>query len=377
MSTRWPVAAGESRDVWAPGKRHPAVVIVNTGGGLVLVDDAPAPGTAGLPLSPGESLPWDADRALSLTAPAGDGEVIVTENTGQSTGAQAIAAAILAEGLAGDIADAIRLVGVPSIDSPAVLVDGEVQPTAPSAAWAIDVTRWQSISLVVSVTRTTGNPSPRTVPVTIGWATPSGASLGSETLTVLLGTATEAQTATLRVTRPCRGATCAVAVSPGSSLPDWSVRLTALGSMRDATPDTEASTVDGSQGGTALRWDGNVAVVGRTVVGETVQQWMAPAISGGQVWRDVPATSWPGREVTWQVAIPSPGLPAPVALDLLAWPANAAAPVRWASSVMPTGTTLWLWPVTIPPGITPVWSLVGPSGGIAAGATVTAAWSRT
>ena len=84
----------------------------------VFLSDWPTP-LGGFPLNPGSTLQWDSGKDLYLSVVAGVAvTVYVLPNGGQLTDASAIAGAIIAQGLAQDIADKIAIEGAPSIDVP-------------------------------------------------------------------------------------------------------------------------------------------------------------------------------------------------------------------------------------------------------------------
>lgn len=97
--------------------------ITNTGAATAYLDtEQQATPTTGVPLSAGSTVIWQAGRPLWVTAPAAT-SLTITENSGAIFDAGAVASQILSQGLAGDIAQQINGLGVPSVDAPITLLD--------------------------------------------------------------------------------------------------------------------------------------------------------------------------------------------------------------------------------------------------------------
>lgn len=137
--------------IYQPGRPHPAVTIYNTGLVTVYLDhDNPLiPATSGLPLSAGSSIPWDADLPLYVACPTST-TIVISDNGSIGTDASAVAAAIIAQGLAQDIADAVFLQGVPPVDKFALL---DASPSFGAAGYTtpvLDTTNLNSLLLTFS-----------------------------------------------------------------------------------------------------------------------------------------------------------------------------------------------------------------------------------
>jgi hypothetical protein len=141
--------AGHGAALYLPNRVHPSVTIFNTGQTTVFVDDED-PLTApsiGLPLTAGSSLPWDANRALYMTCPT-QGFVTITGNSGIPFDAGAVAAQILTQGLAQDIANAIFITGTPPVDKYTLVADSGSFTGVYSSLPMLDTTGYQSLNFV-------------------------------------------------------------------------------------------------------------------------------------------------------------------------------------------------------------------------------------
>ena len=107
------------RTVIYPSGLQSALTLKNVGAETVYLDSQANVNTGGFPLGVNSSMVWDANRPLY--AYAGNGQLLVSENSGNLFDAQAVAAEIIAGGLAGDIAAQIALNGAPPIDQPVLL----------------------------------------------------------------------------------------------------------------------------------------------------------------------------------------------------------------------------------------------------------------
>lgn len=110
------------------------------------------------PLNPGSTIQWDGGKPLYLSVL---GTAVVTAyvmpNGGNLTDATAIASAIIAQGLAQDIAQEISISGAPPIDSSRVPIASFSHVTVPAnqmkqISGYIDVSKYNSVRVVVSPT---------------------------------------------------------------------------------------------------------------------------------------------------------------------------------------------------------------------------------
>jgi len=150
--------AGHGAALYLPGRKHPQVMIANTGATTIYVnnEDPISDPSAGQPLTPGSSLGWDADRSLYMTCPT-SGTVTITENSGTLMDAGAIASQIISQGLADDIASAIYISGIPPVDRYTLVQDTGVV-TGTYFSPMIDVTGYQSMNVVYQNGATIANP---------------------------------------------------------------------------------------------------------------------------------------------------------------------------------------------------------------------------
>lgn len=374
MNRAFAPGAGKPVDVWLPEQRHGAVVVVNVGDVTVLVDDTPPPGSEPLELAPGESIPWDADRALTLAV--GDleptpGAVLVTENTGQSSGARAIAQAILAQGLAVDIAQAISVAGVPAIDRPQVLMP-TTSATIPSGqTWlsgALDVSAYAT-AIVQLAAVGAGTSTPEQVTAELRWLTDDGATIiATDRITLWLAPGGGAQTWCLQA--PAWGSRLQLAVTVPATLTTTSVTLGAsvVGSFRDRPAGRSVVTSAGA-------WGGDLTSTARPRMSPAVRVFSVAGIPSGKTWRDAFSPGWPGSQLTIN-AQTSIALTGAMAFNLLA--INDLQQIdAVASWTLPSGTQRWSWTINTPPDTAIGFSLPN-TGGVATGSwDVEAVWATT
>lgn len=171
-----------------PARPYPAITIYNTGAATVyLGDDPPLNPTDGIPLSAGSVIPWDADQALYAVCPTST-TISTSSNTGVPFDAGAVAAQILDQGLATDIANAISITGAPPIDTNKLLVTLQnlINGTGPSSA-LIDVSSYQSINIAATAL---ADPSIN-VRVDVNWCDSTGVVIFRENFFVGTGGATD------------------------------------------------------------------------------------------------------------------------------------------------------------------------------------------
>lgn len=132
-------------------RKHAALTIFNTGTTTVFLDDEDPVGdpSKGLPLSPGSSIPWDADKALYATCLT-SGFLTTTGNSGIPFDAGAVAAQILTQGLAQDIADAIYISGAPPVDKFTQMYSSGTISGASVTSPQIDTSAYASLFINIS-----------------------------------------------------------------------------------------------------------------------------------------------------------------------------------------------------------------------------------
>ena len=371
MNRSYPIEAGRPVDVWIPGRTHTAVVVVNTGDVVVLVDDTPPPGSAPLELAPGESIPWDANRALSLAVPdwSDPGEVLVTENQGESSGARAIARAIIAQGLAVDVAQAISLAGVPAIDRPVVLLPTQSATITRGTLWlsgAVDVGAYATAVVQLSV-RGVGTTTPEQVTAELRWLTEDGVTtIATDRVVLWLDPGGGTQTWCLQA--PAWGARLQLAVLVPATLTTTSVVLGAsvIGSFRDRGIGRSVVTAPGA-------WGGTVTSTSRPMISPAVRVW-SRIIPTGAVWRDSISPAWPGVKLTLNVQTITP---LSSDLSMQVWAVNDAQVVDTiASWTMGAGAKRWTWALDTPPDTAVGFYLVNTGGAASSQVDVEAIWSQ-
>lgn len=140
----------------------------------VWVDSGPVTGPQGVELTPGSSQPWPAGKPLHAWA-SSTADLFVTDGLDAGTNPGAIASAILAQGLAAQIASQIALSGAPPIDVNTVILNYTGTSVAGTDVLLdpLDVSRYQSLSVRVSeVDTATGAPVARQVEM--DWLDTSG-----------------------------------------------------------------------------------------------------------------------------------------------------------------------------------------------------------
>ena len=117
MSVQYTVTVPEygTTPVFQMGDQNPGVTVKNTGDvDVLLAQTSAVTETNGYVLSPGSSVVWVAGRALFIGGVA-DGKCFISDNSGNLFDANAVAVAIMNEGLADAIAGEISLKGAPPI----------------------------------------------------------------------------------------------------------------------------------------------------------------------------------------------------------------------------------------------------------------------
>lgn len=241
-----------------PGGYGDDVTVLNTGSATAYLNDgSPDSTTDGQPLSAGSSLIWTKGQPLWVIAPAAT-TLVVSENTGPIFDAGAIAAQILAQGLASQIATAINVVGVPAIES-ATILEQFSSVTALNAnpgigGIPIDCSRYQSLRMYFSETYAIGGAYPPPRPYTITWYADAAGTIpvGFDSFNVPTGTnAALVPAASAVVAVPCRGPYFdlgAQSVSVGPS----TVGAIVLGSYRPVQDLKWSKLTDGFSGSSGV-----------------------------------------------------------------------------------------------------------------------------
>jgi hypothetical protein len=112
-----------------------SVLIINDGTQYAFLgNDSTVNVTSGFPLGPGSNKVWDGKQALYAVCVAGLPTTIrIIDNSGAMFDVTNVAGQILAQGLAGQIANAINVVGVPPIDRPEVVYQDTIALAAAGA----------------------------------------------------------------------------------------------------------------------------------------------------------------------------------------------------------------------------------------------------
>ena len=135
------------RTVIYPSGLQSALTLKNVGAETVYLDSQANVNTGGFPLGVNSSIVWDANRPLY--AYAGNGQLLVSENSGNLFDAQAVAAEIIAGGLAGDIAAQIALNGAPPIDKMTLLAAIPLLGANVGNLWQGDATNYNSLFVIL------------------------------------------------------------------------------------------------------------------------------------------------------------------------------------------------------------------------------------
>lgn len=142
-----PTSGSALQAIYQPGRAHDPITIYNTGPDICYVDDEnPLNSSQGQPLPNGSSLPWDEDRPLYIVCPTSTG-ITISANTQVGFDAGAVAAQLIDQGLAQDIANAISITGAPPIDNLALLTT--VTLTNGQSSAILDTSAYQSVQIVM------------------------------------------------------------------------------------------------------------------------------------------------------------------------------------------------------------------------------------
>jgi hypothetical protein len=260
-----PTTGSAFQAVLPPNKPHDVLTIYNTGQATVYLDaeNQPQDTTGGAPLTAGSTLPWDKDLALYAFCPTST-TLVLSENSQIPFDAGAIAAQIIGQGLPGDIAAAINVVGIPPIDRYTVLDTSPALSGNGYASAPINSSGYQSIQMVWQ------NGGSRIVPgrVSLQWYADAGLTLanflGFDEFIVGTGSITQ-------FTTPVRGAYFQIVIDNASTDTGSGV-LKTFGSYKVA-----ASTLYKGQGAGSVTG----ALEGSTDLG--VQTWSG-SIPAGITW---------------------------------------------------------------------------------------------
>lgn len=121
------------------------------------------------PINPGAQLVWTQRECYAVCAAGESGNLLVSENDGNLTDPNAIASAIIDQGLAQDIANAIQITTVPAGDNPTILLDlDNIQAPAVSVIEpAFDCAKFQSL-IVTAIGP--GGGSTGLIELDLGWS---------------------------------------------------------------------------------------------------------------------------------------------------------------------------------------------------------------
>jgi hypothetical protein len=128
-----------------------STIIFNDGANTIwLGNDTTLSISNGFPLGPGSNKSWNADQpCYAICATGLTSSLRITDNDGALFDTANIAGQIISQGLADDIATALRIEGVPPIDNAQVLYDA-TNNVALNMTWntpIIDASRYNSISI--------------------------------------------------------------------------------------------------------------------------------------------------------------------------------------------------------------------------------------
>lgn len=169
---------GRGTALLRPGQYKDSFTIYNVGQTTVYLntDSQPTGPTDGAPLSAGSVVPWDSGQSLYAVCPT-VGQIFVSDNSGVPFDAGAVAAQILDQGLAQDIANAISITGAPPIDNFTQIDNSGIINGNGYASPPIDARGYQSIAMAWN----NGFPT-RIVPGRVSLAWYSQAGLGASNL---------------------------------------------------------------------------------------------------------------------------------------------------------------------------------------------------
>jgi hypothetical protein len=131
-----------------------SLLIVNTGSSWIFLgNDTTVSNTSGFPLGPGSNKLWDEKQGLyAVCNPGEESELAILDNSGAMFDTTNIAGQILAQGLAGQIAHEINVVGVPAIDRPEIIANATVglDPAVGYGSAVMDVSKFSSLSMRIT-----------------------------------------------------------------------------------------------------------------------------------------------------------------------------------------------------------------------------------
>ena len=130
-----------------PSGLQSALTLKNVGAETVYLDSQANVNMGGFPLGVNSSIVWDANRPLF--AYANNGQLLVSENSGNLFDAQAVAAEIIAGGLAGDIAAQIAISGAPPIDKMTLLAATPLRSANVGNLWRGNATNYNSLFVIL------------------------------------------------------------------------------------------------------------------------------------------------------------------------------------------------------------------------------------
>lgn len=198
---------------------------------LYLGTDRGVTSSSGFPMGPASTRRWVAGDPLFAICESGKSAVLnISDNAGEYNDPAANAAQILQQGLAGQIASAINLVGVPSIDRPTLLyADTRVVAGGSFANYLpiLDVSQYKSLYVAFSETPTASYTGTLGRTWVMTWADSSGLyTISQEDLEI------SAADGSVYGVIPSKGATLAM-LGTNSGV-DSTVKVHIYGSYRDS-----------------------------------------------------------------------------------------------------------------------------------------------
>ena len=180
----YPISSTQPVPIYPGGKQAPVMLYNQDVSDTIYVSDIPS-GLSGFPLGPGDTITWDGDKSLyAWIGSAGlVANLIVLDNGGSISSARAIADQIIQAGLADDIAtsivasslagniggqvagsalpsntaNAIKIAGVPIIDSPVILANRKIVTwdiNNPTPVLNYNISAFQSVSIRIDAPST-------------------------------------------------------------------------------------------------------------------------------------------------------------------------------------------------------------------------------
>lgn len=213
------------RDLFIVNQSTTATVYLDTTRGVTA--------TSGMPLPPQSTKRWESgDPCFAICASGETATINVSDNAGELNNPAAVAGQILTQGLAGSIASAITLSGVPIIDSPTQLYD-DTQIVAsnnfPNDTGLIDVSRYQTVTFSVQETNM-GTPGLVSIrDYTLQWLDSVGNVLDVDNFMTSLCSGTF-----LQAKVPCKGSQLRITPASAITTTNATITIQIYGSYRPA-----------------------------------------------------------------------------------------------------------------------------------------------